>query len=106
MSQVLLITSSPRRADSLSSRFAIEIAKGILARKGGTPTVRDLAYATLPHITAEYTAGRDTAAESRTPAQAAAVDIAQELVDELKLADFIVLGSSLINFGLPSSLET
>jgi FMN-dependent NADH-azoreductase len=48
MSHILLITSSPRGADSLSSRLATELAAGIKARTGGTLTVRDLTADPLP----------------------------------------------------------
>ncbi|MCH8618922.1 NAD(P)H-dependent oxidoreductase [Undibacterium sp. TS12] len=105
MSHILLITSSPRGADSLSSRFATEIAEGIKVRSGGTLAVRDLAADPLPHITSAYIHGRITAPDIRTPEQAEAVGIAQELVDELKAADVVVLGSGMINFGPSSQLK-
>ncbi|WP_186210170.1 FMN-dependent NADH-azoreductase [Burkholderia gladioli] len=105
MSHTLLITSSPRGADSLSTRFATEIADGIQARSGGPLTVRDLAANPPPHITPAYIQGRITLPEDRTPEQVEAVKVAQELVDELKVADVIVLGSGMINFGLPSQLK-
>ncbi|MCM2496178.1 FMN-dependent NADH-azoreductase [Burkholderia glumae] len=105
MSHILLITSSPRGADSLSTRFATEIADGIQARSDGPLTVRDLATNPPPHITPAYIQGRITAPEDRTPEQVEAVKVAQALVDELKVADVIVLGSGMINFGLPSQLK-
>jgi FMN-dependent NADH-azoreductase len=105
MSHILLVTSSPRGADSLSTRFATEIADGIQARSGGPLTVRDLAANPPPHITPAYIQGRITSPEDRTPEQGEAVKVAQEFVDELKVADVIVLGSGMINFGLPSQLK-
>ena len=105
MSRTLLITSSPRRADSLSTRFATEIAEGIQVRSGGPLTVRDLAANPPPHITPAYIQGRITAPEDRTPAQVDAVNVAQAFVDELKDADVIVLGSGMMNFGPPSQLK-
>lgn len=105
MSHILLITSSPRGTDSLSSRFATEIAEGIKARSGGTLTVRDLVANPLPHITPAYIHGRITAPDVRTPEQVEAVGIAQALVDELKAADVVVLGSGMINFGPSSQLK-
>ncbi|MGP4770985.1 FMN-dependent NADH-azoreductase [Acinetobacter sp. PFS20] len=105
MSNILLITSSPRGADSLSTRFATEIAEGIQARSGGTLTVRDLAANPPPHITLAYIQGRVMASDDRTPEQTKAVAIAQELVDELKAADVVVLGSGMINFGPSSQLK-
>lgn len=105
MTHVLLITSSPRGADSLSSRFATEIAEGIKASSAGTLKVRDLIADPLPHITSAYIQGRLTAPENRTPDQVAAVALAQELVDELKAADIVVIGSGMINFGPSSQLK-
>jgi len=105
MSHVLLITSSPRGADSLSTRFATEIAEHITQRKQGTLTVRDLATSPVPHITPAYIDGRNTAPDSRTAEQADAVALAQQLVEELKTADVIVLGSGMINFGPSSQLK-
>ena len=105
MSHILLITSSPRAADSLSTRFATEIAEGIQARLSGTLTVRDLAAHPAPHIAPAYIQGRVTPSEARTLEQANAVAVAQQLVDELKAADVIVLGSGMINFGPSSQLK-
>ncbi|MFP3801822.1 FMN-dependent NADH-azoreductase [Paraburkholderia sp. SIMBA_027] len=105
MSHTLLVTSSPRGTDSLSTRFATEIAEGIQTRSGGPLTVRDLTANPPPHITPAYIQGRITSPEDRTPEQVEAVKVAQELVDELKLADVIVLGSGMINFGPSSQLK-
>ncbi|WP_042302854.1 FMN-dependent NADH-azoreductase [Paraburkholderia kururiensis] len=105
MSHTLLVTSSPRGADSLSARFATEIAQGIQTRSGGSLTVRDLAANPPPHITPAYIQGRITAREYRTREQVEAVKVAQEFVDELKVADVIVLGSGMMNFGPPSQLK-
>ncbi|MDN7700914.1 MULTISPECIES: FMN-dependent NADH-azoreductase [Burkholderia] len=105
MSHTLLVTSSPRGADSLSTRFATEIAEGIQARAGGPLTVRDLAANPPPHIAPAYIQGRVASPADRTPEQVEAVKVAQELVDELKAADVIVLGSGMINFSLSSQLK-
>ncbi|MEI7297885.1 NAD(P)H-dependent oxidoreductase [Paraburkholderia tropica] len=105
MSHTLLVTSSPRGTDSLSTRFATEIAEGIQTRSGGPLTVRDLTANPPPHITPAYIQGRITSPEDRTPEQVEAVKVAQDLVDELKLADVMVLGSGMINFGPPSQLK-
>lgn len=105
MRRTLLVTSSPRGAHGLSTRFATEIAEGLQARSGGPLTVRDLVANPPPHITSAYIQGRILAPEDRTPEQGQAVRVAQELVDELKAADVIVLGSGMINFGLPSQLK-
>ena len=105
MSRILLVTSSPRESESLSTRFATEIASGMQARSGGPLTVRDLAANPPEHITPAYIQGRITSPGDRTPQQVEAVKIAQEFVDELKVADVIVLSSGMINFGPSSQLK-
>ncbi|MDQ1231606.1 FMN-dependent NADH-azoreductase [Sphingomonas sp. SORGH_AS_0879] len=105
MTNILLVTSSPRGAESLSTRFATEIAEGLRTRSGGTLVTRDLAAAPPPHIGPAYIHGRVATPEARTPEQADAVGLAQVLVEEVKAADMIVLGSGMINFGLSSQLK-
>jgi FMN-dependent NADH-azoreductase len=105
MCQILLITSSPRGAESLSTRFATEIAQGAKVRLGGTLAIRDLAAEPAPHITPAYIHGRVTSPDLRTQEQAEAVRYAQTLVAELQAADVIVLGSGMMNFGPSSQLK-
>lgn len=105
MSNILLITSSPRGAESLSTRFATEIANGIRRQSGGSLTVRDLVANPAPHITSAYIKGRVTAPDVRTAEESKAVERAMELVDELRAADVIVLGSGMMNFGPSSQLK-
>ncbi|UUE08271.1 NAD(P)H-dependent oxidoreductase [Dickeya zeae] len=105
MSKILLITSSPRGAESLSTRFATEIANGIQMQLGGSLTVRDLVANPAPHITSAYIKGRMMAPDVRTAEETQAVERAMELVDELRATDVIVLGSGMMNFGPSSQLK-
>jgi FMN-dependent NADH-azoreductase len=106
MSHILLITSSPRGADSLSTRFAGDLARKLREqRAGSTLTIRDLYANPLPHIDEAYVAGRTLPPEARTEAQAKAVDVAEALIGELAAADVIVIGSGMINFGPPTQLK-
>ncbi|QPK17092.1 FMN-dependent NADH-azoreductase [Pectobacterium versatile] len=105
MRKILLITSSPRGTDSLSTRFANEIATGIRMQLGGSLNVRDLAANPTPHITSAYIKGRVIAPDVRTAEETEAVERAMELVDELRAADVIVLGTGMINFGPSSQLK-
>ncbi len=105
MTNILLVTSSPRGPQSLSTRFARDIAESLNARSGGTIVERDLGAAPLPHITAAYIDGRIAPPETRTPEQVEAVNLAQSLVDEVQAADVIVIGSGMINFGPPTQLK-
>ena len=105
MSKILLITSSPRRTESLSTRFATEIANGIRMQSGASLTARDLIANPAPHITPDYIKGRMMAPDARTAEETKAVKGAMELVDELRAADVIVIGSGMMNFGPSSQLK-
>jgi len=105
MPNILLVTSSPRGAQSLSTRFATELAEGLAVRLHGRLSTRDLAADPLPHIAQSYIEGRVAPPGARTPEQVEAVGLAQALVDEVKAADVIVLGSGMINFGPSSQLK-
>lgn len=106
MSHILLVTSSPRGSEGLSTRYAHQLATQLAAQRPGTTlTVRDLAAAPLNHIGEAYVVGRSAPPDARTAAQAEAVRLAEELVAELAAADTVVIGSAMINFGPPSSLK-
>jgi FMN-dependent NADH-azoreductase len=72
---------------------------------GGTVIYRDLATAPVPHLTADGIIGTNVPAESRTPEQAAAVALREELADELERADAILIGTPMYNFTIPSTLK-
>lgn len=104
MTSVLLITSSPRGAESVSSKVATELASAVA--KGGNVTVRDLGTNPIPHLDAVTTSAIRKAPADRNPAEAAAADYSDKLVAELFAADTIVLATGLINFGLYSTLKS
>lgn len=104
MTSVLLVTSSPRGAESVSCKVASELATAIA--KGGNVTVRDLGKSPIPHLDTVTTAAIRKAPADRTPEEAAAADFSDKLVAELQAADTIVLASGLINFGLYSTLKS
>jgi FMN-dependent NADH-azoreductase len=75
------------------------------AHPGGTVTYRDLGAHPVPHLDAATGMTRAVAAELRTPAQAASWALTEELVNEIKEADTILLGLPLYNFGAPSGVK-
>jgi FMN-dependent NADH-azoreductase len=107
MSQVLLVTSSPRGAASHSSRIARQLADQLASGDpSSTVVVRDLFRDPLPHIGEDFVTALGTPAESRTAAQKAAVAVSDHLIAELFAADVIVIASGMINFGVASTLKT
>lgn len=107
MSNILLVTSSPRGDASQSTRVAGELAGSLQsAIPDSTLTVRDLVKNPLPHIEPDYASGIYTPEESRTAAQAKVVGVSDVAVDELLAADYIVLATGLINFSISSTLKS
>ena len=108
MRNVLLITSSPRGAASLSSQVGRALAEKIAAKQSdSTVNVRDVAADPLPHLDGAYLAA--VSAPNRDdlpPALKARADLADALVDELFAADTLIIASPMVNFGLSTQLKT
>lgn len=106
MSQILLVTTSPRGTESYSNQVAHALVAKLQARAPGTRLVtRDFATAPLPHVGEDYVVGRMLPAEQRSPAQATSVALSDELIAELFASDTIVIASPMYNFGVPSTLK-
>src|SRR6185437_360247 len=107
MSQVLLVTSSPRGAASHSSRIARDLAHQLASGDLRSSVVaRDLFKEPLPHIGEDFVTALSTPVEQRTPTQKVAIALSDQLIGELFAADVIVIASSMINFGVSSTLKT
>jgi FMN-dependent NADH-azoreductase len=105
MSQVLLITSSPR-IESYSTRVARSLADQIASREpNSTVAVRDLTREPLPHIDDSFATGRALPADKLTPAQKDVLALSDKLLKELFAADTIIIAAGMINFGIPSNLK-
>jgi FMN-dependent NADH-azoreductase len=104
MSQVLLITSSPR-LESHSTRVGRRLAEKLASGPGSTLTVRDLTRHPLPHIDDSFAVARNTPADFLTSAQRSVLSLSDELLRELFAADTVIISAGMINFGIPSSLK-
>ena len=106
MSQILLITSSPRSATSYSSRVARSLAEKLAAGEAHPRiTVRDLTGAPIPHIDDTFAEARNLPPGSLTAEQRAALRLSDSLLAELLRADVIIIAAGMINFGIPSALK-
>lgn len=107
MSNILLITSSPRGEESLSNKFAIQLAEKLAAADStAVITHRDLANTPIAHLDTDTTNALRKAPADRTEAEAEAARISDELVAELLAADSIIIGTGLINFNIYSGLKS
>lgn len=106
MAHLLHIDSSISGDRSVSRKLTARAADGWrAAHPRGTVTYRDLGNNPVPHLDAVTAPARLVPAQQHTPAQAASWALTEELVNEIKAADTILLGLPLYNFGPPSSVK-
>ena len=98
---VLHINSSARLSDSntrIIGRYLVDAL--------GEPVVnRDLAQQPLPPISAEDLIAVHGSSVSQRASLQTQLRLSEQLIDELKNADTLVLGAPMYNFGIPASLK-
>jgi FMN-dependent NADH-azoreductase len=101
----LLQIDSSARASSvtrrLTAKFAEEWKKNHL---DGEVIHRDLSVMAFPLITDDWSATQIEDSKL-TPTQRSYLSMSDELIEELKAADTIVIGAPMYNFSIPSSLK-
>jgi FMN-dependent NADH-azoreductase len=103
---ILQINSSARVEGSQSSRLASDIvARLIDTNPHATLTVRDLARTPHPVLDESALGALFTPVGQRTPEQAERVALDDALIDEIQLADVVVLGVPMYNFGVSAQLK-
>jgi FMN-dependent NADH-azoreductase len=102
--KLLQIDSSARTSSvtrRLTAKFAEEWRK---KHPDGEVIQRDLSVTAPPLITDDW-GGTYLEDSKLTPAQRAYLSASDELIDEIKAADTIVIGAPMYNFSIPSSLK-
>jgi FMN-dependent NADH-azoreductase len=103
---ILLVTSSPRGEASYSTRLARELAAELQRSDPASAlTERDLNRDPLPFIGEAFVRAIGTPAESLSEADLDSLTLSNTLIAELQRADRIVIGSGMINFGIPAPLK-
>lgn len=106
MKKILNIISSPRGKNSFSIKLADSIIeKLIAANPGSTVHTRNLAVNPFPHLEEVHITSFYTPEEQRTEANKAAISHSDNAIKEIQDADILVIGVSLYNFGVPSTLK-
>ncbi len=106
MSNILLVTSSPRGEASFSTRVARGIARKIQAVSGKAVVHRDLAANPLPHIGTDFAVAVKAPAETLSPEQTGLLAASDAATQELLDADTVIIAAGLINFSIPSTLKS
>lgn len=105
MKTILQLNTSLNGPGGLSSRLAADFAATLAENTGAPIVVRDLARHPVPHLTAERFAAFGTPASQRTLEQQRQVAESDDLIDELRRAEVLVIGLPMYNFGVPSTFR-
>lgn len=106
MKNILVITASIFGQDGQSSRLVNATVASLKAQYPQAEiTTRDLSREPVPHLSAERFGAFLTSADERSGEQQAVVDYSDALIREIELADAVVLGVPMYNFGVPSALK-
>ena len=105
MSNVLLVTTSPRGGESVSSKLATELAEKLAKKHGATLTKRNIGDKPLPHIDSDFVVATRSGKSEFSAHEKAALDRGLEIVGEVQAADVIVIGAALINFNATTNLK-
>lgn len=104
--QILHIDSSPRGAESHSRQITEELVESLKqSNQDAVVTYRDLGQNLPPHVDEAWTQAAYLPPDQLTPAQKAALQVSDKLVDEVLAADVIVVGAPMYNFSIPSTLK-
>ena len=99
--RVLQINTSIHGNDAASTVLSADIA----SKLGADVAVRDLAANPLPHLDADSFEAFGLPEADRQPHQHEAVARSDELIEEIRMADTLVIGVPMYNFGIPSTLK-
>ena len=102
---VLLVTASARRADSVSRRFASEMLDELHKQHTHVKVVERNVSVGLPFVDETWVSANFTPAEQRTEMQKAVLVGSDTLVAELEQADVILVAAPIYNFSVPATLK-
>ncbi len=102
----LVINSSGRTDQSVSRKLVAEVVAELTARNPGLSTTHRDVSTSLPFVNDLMISGFYVPDAARTAEQQQALAFSNQLVEELKDADVLVIGAPMYNFGIPASLKT
>lgn len=103
---ILQINSSARVAGSHSTNLSNQVSARLRDQHADAKFIlRDLAVSPQPSLDETALQALFTPAEQRTPEQAARVALDDALIAEVQVADILVIGAPMYNFGISSQLK-
>ena len=105
MVNVLSVQSSARTEGSISRELSAQVIDKLRETHGDVNLVTREADAEIPLLSGTWLMANFTPADQRDESHRQALRESDEMVDELKNADIIVIGAPIYNFTIPGSLK-
>ncbi len=107
MTKLLQINSSLFGEHGQSTQLSQKFIKRFLAvNPDAQLNVRDLANEQIPHLDAEIVMGFGIPEDQKNNRQTEMTALSDQLIEEVKSADVLVIGLPMYNFSLPSTLKS
>ena len=104
LENILRIEASPRSDTSVSRGLTAKVIEHLGGQTSVRVTERDVSEG-LPFVDADWIAANFTPADQRTAEQSQKLRTSDQLIDEIKSADTLVIGTPIYNFGIPATLK-
>lgn len=103
--QILELSSSGRQEGSITRQLSAELIAALEDRHGSADITRRNLSAGVPFLNEAWIEANSTADEDRTQNHRETLAYSDELVDELKNADTLVIGVPVYNFSIAATLK-
>jgi len=104
INRILRIDASARKTGSVTRSLADETLDHLASLNAVNIVSRDVAGG-LPFVDEDWVDANFTPVDARTEAHKAKLALSDSLVEELKVADTLVISSPIYNFGIPATLK-
>lgn len=104
LTKILRIDASARQSGSVSRDLTDKVIDRFCGEGAIQVSKRDVSLG-LPQVDEAWVTANFTQAAKRSQEQKATLSLSDELIDELKEADTLVIGTPIYNFGIPSTLK-
>lgn len=104
LTRILRVDASARKTGSITRDLADKTIDRLASLGAVTVKSRDVSEG-LPFVTEDWVGANFTPAPNRTEEQRARLAFSDNLVQEIKDADLLVIGLPIYNFGVPATLK-
>lgn len=101
---ILEVNASARHQGSVSRQLVSELVQSF-GETTATQIIRRDAASGIAIVNDDWIAASQTPKDARTKQHISALDMSDELIEEIRQADILVIGVPIYNFGIPASLK-